>query len=150
MPDRCVVGGCGNESSREKVVSLHKIPYFGDDRPEAVKRRKKWIDFVLRRRKKWTATKMSTICSDHFKTEDFARQFVTIPGQSAQNFQRLVRDNIGIVVVPTIYKEKVKPIVESAQNRSRRMVRKLSTFFAYVTITKVIYINVHTHFCNVM
>jgi len=25
MPDRCVVGGCGNESSREKVVSLNTL-----------------------------------------------------------------------------------------------------------------------------
>jgi len=25
---------------------LHSIPYFGDDWPQAKKRRKKWVDFV--------------------------------------------------------------------------------------------------------
>ncbi|XP_031555634.1 uncharacterized protein LOC116292448, partial [Actinia tenebrosa] len=122
MPDRCVVGGCGNENSRKNGISLHRIPFFGDDRPEAVRRRKKWVDFVLLTRKKWSATSISAICSDHFKAEDYARQFIAIDGQSAPNSQRLVRDDIGIVAIPSITtNKKAKPASESAAKRSRRM-----------------------------
>ena len=41
MPNRCVVGGCSNERSSEKG-----IPFYGDERPEAKIRRKRWIDLV--------------------------------------------------------------------------------------------------------
>lgn len=41
MPSRCVAGGCSNTPDLEKGIGLHSIPYFGDDRPQAKKRRKK-------------------------------------------------------------------------------------------------------------
>ena len=48
MPDACVVFGCSNIADPEKGVGVHKIPFLGDTRPECAKRRKKWVDFVLR------------------------------------------------------------------------------------------------------
>ena len=117
MPDHCVVRGLGNENSRENGISLHKIPYYGDNRPEAVRRQKKGTDFVLLQRKNWSATRGSMICSDHFKAEDFARQFICIPGQTVLNSQRLIRDETGIVSIPTIYKDKQQQMPKSAEKR---------------------------------
>ncbi|KXJ17797.1 uncharacterized protein LOC110233295 [Exaiptasia diaphana] len=124
MPDRCVVGGCDNINSRENGISLHKIPYYGDQRLDAIRRRKRWTDFVQIRRKNWTATQSSMICSDHFNPEDYARQFAWIPGQSASNSQRLKRDEIGIVAFPSVYKDRPKQMSESAEKRRRRMIFK--------------------------
>ena len=33
MPERFVVGNCSNVRDSAKGISLHKIPFFGDDRP---------------------------------------------------------------------------------------------------------------------
>jgi len=50
-----------------------KLLFYGDDRPEAKKRRKKWMDFVLLKRAKWEPSQSSVLCSEHFKKEDFVR-----------------------------------------------------------------------------
>lgn len=81
MPKRCVVSGCGNLSDKEKGVSLHLIPYSGDERSEAKKRRKKWVDFVKLKRAKWTPTQYSIVCSEHFKPEDYSRIFAHVEGE---------------------------------------------------------------------
>ena len=69
MPNRCVVYGCSNEPNLEKGIVLHCIPFADDERQEARKRRKKWIDFVQRKRLKWIPATTSSICSQHFKEE---------------------------------------------------------------------------------
>ena len=61
MPTRCVAAGCGT----------HFIPYYGDERPEPKKRRKKWVDFLKQKRAGWEPSKTSVLCSVHFKPEDF-------------------------------------------------------------------------------
>ena len=81
MPTGCVAGGCSNTPDLEKGIALHSIPYFGDDRPQAKKRRKKWADFVKQKRAKWEPLKNLAICSVHFKPQDFQRLFATLPGQ---------------------------------------------------------------------
>ena len=87
MPDRCVVAGCSNGNDPERNISLHKIPYLGDDRSEAKARRKKWVDFVKLKRAKWEPTVYSRVCSVHFSnTEDFEAQF-SIPGVKRQRVQ---------------------------------------------------------------
>ena len=53
MPNRCVVGGCSNVASPAEGISLHFIPFAGDERPEAKRRRKQWVDFVRNKRAKW-------------------------------------------------------------------------------------------------
>ena len=76
MPHRCVVYGCSNIASQNEGISLHnKIPYANDDRPEAKKRRKRWFDFVKRKRPNFEPTASSKICSRHFMAEDFVRPF---------------------------------------------------------------------------
>ena len=38
MPKRCVVAGCSNIGDKEKEISLHAIPFLGDERAEAKKK----------------------------------------------------------------------------------------------------------------
>ena len=75
MPTICVAAGCSNQKDKAKGISLHVIPFFEDERPEAKRRRKKWVDFVKQKRAKWQPSKHSVICSVHFKPEDFERRF---------------------------------------------------------------------------
>ena len=71
MPNRCVVEGCSNVANPAEGISLHFIPFAGDERPEAKKRRKQWVDFVHKKRGKWEPTPNSSVCSAHFAKEDF-------------------------------------------------------------------------------
>ena len=84
MPHRCVVGGCSNVRSLENGIALHAIPFYGDERPEAKKRRKRWIDFVRLKRAQWEPSKSSVICSKHFKPDDFVRNYTLLKDQEAQ------------------------------------------------------------------
>lgn len=121
MPKRCVVAGCGNVSDKEKGISLHLIPYSDDERSEAKKRRKKWTDFVKLKRAKWTPTKYSIICSDHFKPEDFSRRFTLFEGDSESSVGNKVlkRDEFGICVFPTLMPAAV---ARHMSEREKRMV----------------------------
>ena len=82
MPRRCVVFGCSEVANSEKGISVHVIPYFGDNRPVSVRCRKRWVDFVARTRKNWRDSQSSTVCSKHFTAEDFERCLTTdqLPG----------------------------------------------------------------------
>ena len=46
MPHRCVCANCGNIKDVAKNISLHTVPYYGNERPEQRRRRKRWVDFV--------------------------------------------------------------------------------------------------------
>ena len=98
MPNRCVVGGCSNVSNTKQGISLHFIPFAGDERPEARKRRKQWVDFVRLKRAKWDPTPNSSICSAHFAKDDFTQRFLGISNQS----DWLVADEIGVAAIPNI------------------------------------------------
>ena len=60
MPNTCVVLGCSNVANPAEGISLHFIPFAGDERPEAKRRRKQWVDFV-RKRAKWEPTPNSSV-----------------------------------------------------------------------------------------
>ncbi len=83
----CVAANCTKKASLKDGISMHTIPYFNDDRPEA-KRRKIWIDFVKAKRV-FQPSKSSCLCSAHFKPEDFERRFHLLPGQTRPNFQKI-------------------------------------------------------------
>ena len=103
MPERCVVYGCSNTRDVKEGISLHVIPSSGDERTEAKKRRKKWVDFVCRTRAKWKPTSQSVVCSKHFKIEDFSHYYASLQGEGSVANRWLRRDEIGISVFPTIY-----------------------------------------------
>jgi hypothetical protein len=123
MPKRCVVAGCGNVGDKEKGVSVHIIPYSGDERNEARKRRKKWVDFVKLKRAKWTPTQYSIICSEHFKPDDFSKRFAHIEGQTFVGNNVLKRDEFGICVFPTVMSTAVDAPAPHVSEREKRMVR---------------------------
>ncbi|KAJ7386145.1 hypothetical protein OS493_012491 [Desmophyllum pertusum] len=104
MPDRCTVYGCSNKNSTEKGISLHRIPFWGDQRPEAKKRRKKWVKFVENKRLKWTPSSSSVVCSDHFLPEDYETFYVLKVSGTKEYTPRLKKDAFGIAVYPTVYK----------------------------------------------
>ena len=97
MPERCVAAHCSNVADPEKRISMHKIPFFGEKCPIKQKRRKRWIDFVLERRKMWVLGKTSSLCSEHFTADDLER-----PLNVELNLKReLKKDSIGVCVYPT-------------------------------------------------
>jgi hypothetical protein len=103
MPSRCVVYGCSNLPDPEKGISLHKIPFYNDSRPEAIKRRKVWVDFVKSKRAKWEPGSGSHICSKHFKADAFDR-ILNLPGQENTYRQKLKKDDLGIASFPSIFR----------------------------------------------
>ena len=52
-PNRCVAGNCGNFANTKEEIILHKFPFFNDEKGEAKRRRKKWVDFVKAKQAKW-------------------------------------------------------------------------------------------------
>ena len=117
MPDRCIAANCGNMKDKERNISIHRFPFYGDTRPEAQKRRKRWVDWVKLKRAKWEPSEHYHLCSVHFKPEEFMLQFGNEVDLSNKWLQR---DELGVCVFPSIHngaKEK------SISVRDKRMVR---------------------------
>ena len=75
MVNSCVAANCTNKSSLSLGISLHTILFFfNDDRPEAKRRRKIWVDFVKAKRV-FQPSKALTLCSAHSLPEDYERRF---------------------------------------------------------------------------
>ncbi|XP_046862252.1 THAP domain-containing protein 1-like [Xenia sp. Carnegie-2017] len=121
MPDRCVVFGCSNVASSEKGISLHRIPFFNDERSEAKRRRKRWVNFVKATRDKWVPTKNSAVCSEHFTKDSFSRQFGSFFESECNFTPQLIRDEFGIVAYPSIYPRKDD---DELTTRDRRMMKR--------------------------
>ena len=98
MPDRCVVYGCSNVPSTEKGIAVFRIPFAKTSSEEGRRRRKLWLDFVMKTRKNFNPSSSSAICSDHFTPDSFQRR-IFMPGQE----RRLIRDDVGISAIPTVY-----------------------------------------------
>ena len=126
MPARCVVGGCSNTRNIQEGIALHTIPFYGDDRPEAKKRRKRWVDFVKAKCAKWEPSKNSVICSKHFNPDDFARRLDVQEESGILLTPWLRREDFGISAFPSIHAAVVaseKQQSVSGAKRDRRMVR---------------------------
>ena len=132
MLGKCVVGGCSAFPDVQNGLILHAIPFLNDERPEARKRRKKWIDFVKQKRDKWEPTRNSSVCSRHFTENDYVRRFSFVNEVTKKPIMpRLKRDEIGINVAPSVHAEAVtkKQVVsESAKRRLERAVRSVKCF----------------------
>ena len=122
MVEKCVVYGCSNSKNKQKGISMHKIPSDRDPRAEVRQRRQRWIKFVNQTRKHWIPVKTSSICSVHFKHEDFTRPFNS-------NLKRVLReDEFGVCVWPTIHVGKRASKNEhkgSPTKRQKRIASKL-------------------------
>ena len=99
MPDKCVIFGCNNRPSKTEGIST--------------------------KRAHWEPTKYSTVCSKHFRDNNYKVMF---PGLTKGNFQRrLSKDEIGICVFPTIQAPCVSGESKPESKRAERKVRKLFT-----------------------
>ena len=135
MPARCVCAGCGNFKNVKEGISLYTIPFYGNEKPEAKRRRKRWVQFVKQKRAKWEPSKTSVVCSKHFnQEEDFTRLFTGAEGSEGSEEgleegdimeRSLKRDRLGFTVFPTIHTVgKDKPnTAKPPSDRERRMVR---------------------------
>ena len=99
MPKRCVVGGCSNTANQEEGISVHEIPFWGEESPVLAKRRGKWEKFVKSTRQKWTATRGTVVCSKHFTEDCFEYGSDTVEKYKTP---RLKKDNLGVCVFPTL------------------------------------------------
>ena len=97
MPERCVAARSSNVSNPKKGISMHKIPFFGSTNPTAQRRRKRWVGFVLSKRKDWTPGKTSSLCSLHFREDNFNFRLDSALKHSLRS------DDIGTCVFPTIH-----------------------------------------------
>lgn len=98
MLDRCVLYGCNNKASLTKCISLYRIPYWDNERQEA-KRRKKWLDYILRKRVQWKPSLSSVVCFEHSKESYFDYGSATV---GKYKVPKIKRNDIGIIVVPTL------------------------------------------------
>ena len=94
---------------------MHTIPFYGEDCPIKQKRRKKWIDFVLAKRKNWVPGKTSSLCSLHFKEEDFIRPF----NAAGVQLKSKLKDDIGVCVFPTVNAKREREDHEPPSKTSR-------------------------------
>ena len=100
MPERCVAARCSNVKDPDRNMSMHRIPFFGDECPIKKKKRKRWVDFVLEMRKMWVlGKKASSLCSKHFAPDDFVKPLNT----EVKIKLDLKKDEIGVCVFPSIH-----------------------------------------------
>ena len=113
MPERCLAARCSNVSNPKKGISMHKIPFFGSTNSTAQRRRKRWVDFVLSKRKDWTPGKTSSLCSLHFREDDFNFRLDSDLKHSLRS------DDIATCVFPTIHakEESEEPPSNSGEKR---------------------------------
>ena len=79
MPGRCVVAGCSKITDTKNGISLHRIPFFNDERQEVKRRRRKWIEFANGKHAKWLPARSSVVCSVHSIPEDCANRLAALP-----------------------------------------------------------------------
>ena len=122
LSQNCAVGESGKQLRDRKSAwrvdwGMLSFLFYGDTRPEAQKRRKRWVDWVKLKRAKWEPSEHSHLCSVHFKPEEFMLQFGNEVDLSNKWLQR---DELGVCVFPSIHNgAKEKPI----SVRDKRMVR---------------------------
>jgi hypothetical protein len=135
MPCRCSLGGCNNESGKEKGISVYKFPPVSEQ-PELFA---KWEKEVGRTRlsakkRKWKAGPGAGVCSLHFEEKcfDTSHDQNRSLGIVAHATRRLL-----FGAVPTLMKESDwsrKVPVEESNTRgaySKRERSRVSTIFLY-------------------
>ena len=128
MPDRCAVFGCSNLANSGKGISLHRIPFWNDERPEAKRRRK-----IATKRAKWSPRKYSAVCSEHFTENDYERYLVEIPG-TREYTPRLKKDDIGITAYPSVFKKSSNFMNEISPREKRKVCLCIYMFDLMFTI----------------
>ena len=139
MPERCVAALCDNVNDTENNISLHRIPFFGETCPIKQRRRSRWVNFVLERRKNWVPGKTS-LWSVHFTEDDFTRP----PNLGIVKMKReLKRDEVGVCVFPSrhISRENCDKEVPLKKSREQRMVK-----LSLLTCARDVYIKHYNYF----
>ena len=110
---------CSNTADKDNNIFMYEIPFWEDNSPVPAKRRKKWVNFVRRKRDKWTPTRSSVVCSKHFTEDCFEYGSVTVEKYKTP---RLKKDSYGVCVFPTLDTNSTSESVES--ERTKRVKRR--------------------------
>ena len=103
MPKRCVAAGYSNVTNLKEGISLYKLPFYVDDRPEAKRRKKKWVDLVRLKGMKSQPSQSSVLFSEHFRHEDFVRSANLGDVKKLDIGKRWLRmDDFGVCVFPSV------------------------------------------------
>lgn len=117
MPYSCSVMGCSNTPDVHRGIGVHKLPSADDQRPQVRKRRKLWVDFLNTKRKCYTITSHSRVCSVHFSPEDFEKRYCSLSG-TQPSFPKLLRDKFGVIGIPKFQTAAVaSPVTERSWRR---------------------------------
>ena len=129
MPERCVLYGCKNSASSKKGISLYRIPFWEDSRQIAKARRKKWEDFIRRKRDRWLPSASSVVCSEHFTKDYFEGGSNNVEKYKTP---KLKRDKVGVTAVPSLMPKATSLESERTLRLQRR--GKLSIYLYLVNI----------------
>ena len=111
---------------QKKSIFVHTRPFFGDNRLEGIRRRRKWVNFAKTKRARWEPMKRSAVCSKHFKADDYIFQYTFPPELSRTlTIPRLQRDEVGILVFTTIHSSKTSSKSASKQANCEKGVKFL-------------------------
>ena len=103
MPKRCVAAGYSNVTNLKEDISLYKLAFYVDDRPEAKRRKKKWVDFARLKGMKSQPSQSLVLCSEHFRHEDFVRSANLGDVKNLDIANRWLRmDDFGVCVFPSV------------------------------------------------
>ena len=102
MPKRCMICNCSNVADKVRNITIHVIPYYGDDQPTASQGESSGSTLSRKRGEKWSPSKYLVICLCHFAPEDYTQHFDY--GCMVER-SHLVRDEIGILLVPRLQGE---------------------------------------------
>ena len=104
MPKGYVAPSYSNKRNLKEGISLNKLSFYGDDRPEAKKRRQKWVNFVrLKHAKSWKPSQSSLLYLEHFKRDDFIRSVDLGDKEDLSTSQRWLKtDDLGVSVFPCV------------------------------------------------
>ena len=119
MTKRCLIYGCSNTVDKKNGIFISEIPFWGSNTPVPAKRRKKWENFVRRKRAKWTPTQHSVVCSKHFTKGCFEYGSVAVEKCKTP---RLKKDSYGVCVFPTLDTNDTSASVET--ERTKRVKRR--------------------------
>ncbi|XP_028418516.1 uncharacterized protein LOC114543919 [Dendronephthya gigantea] len=124
----------GNCSGRQALGQklLKDIPFWNENATVAAKRRRIWVNFIRRRRDKWTPTPSSVVCSKHFTNDCFEYGSATV---SKYKTPRLKRDELGVSVYPTLQANQILGSTES--ERTKRMKRRETITESPTTSSKI-------------
>ena len=69
-------------------ISLQRISFFGNENPQAKKRKKRWVDLVKLKGSNWEPSKILVMCMKHFKPEHFTTVYTGFEAKGNEKIRK--------------------------------------------------------------